>query len=136
MTRYVFIFYSGGISWKVVLQSTTTLSTTEVEHMAAIEAVKEVIWLRGLVGDLELQQKLMTMFCDCLRGIDLKNNPKYHERIKHTDIRARFIQTLFSQGVIAVKKIATAKNPTYMMTYTILTVKFKHCLDLIGIIRI
>ena len=52
------------ISWKATLQSTVALSITEAEYMAVTEAVKEVIWLRGLVEDLGLHQGVTTVFCD------------------------------------------------------------------------
>ena len=52
---YVFTFARGAFSWKATLQSTSAFSTTEVEYMTTIEAVKEAIWLRGLVDDLGLQ---------------------------------------------------------------------------------
>jgi hypothetical protein len=42
------------ISWKATLQSTIALSITEVEYMAVTKAMKESIWLRGLVNDLGL----------------------------------------------------------------------------------
>ena len=48
--------------------------------MAATEAVKEVIWLTDLVGDLELEQKLTTIFCDSRSAIDLTYYHKYHEK--------------------------------------------------------
>ena len=54
LTGYVFTFASGAISWKAALQSKAVLSTTEAEYMAATEAVKEAIWLTGLVEDLGL----------------------------------------------------------------------------------
>uniref|UniRef100_A0A2N9IN85 Integrase catalytic domain-containing protein n=1 Tax=Fagus sylvatica TaxID=28930 RepID=A0A2N9IN85_FAGSY len=44
---YVFTLSGCTISWKVTLQSTIALSTTEAEYMAATEAVKEAIWLKG-----------------------------------------------------------------------------------------
>ena len=95
--------------------------------------MKEAIWLRGLVGDLGLQQKLTTMFSDSQSAIDLTNNPMYHERTKHIDVKAHFIRDVISQGAIVVKKIVTAENPTNMMTKTIPAAKFKHYLDLIGV---
>ncbi|XXG70305.1 hypothetical protein AAC387_Pa06g3093 [Persea americana] len=102
--------------------------------MAATEVVKEAIWLTGLVGDPGLEQKLVTVFCDSQSAIDLTHNPKYHEKTKHIDVRAHFIRDVIAEGAIAIIKIATAKNPTDMMTKTIPTVKFKHCLDLINVI--
>ena len=40
------------------------LSTTEVQYMAIIEAVKEAICLQGLLDDLGVGQKHVTVFCD------------------------------------------------------------------------
>ncbi|XP_038896672.1 secreted RxLR effector protein 161-like [Benincasa hispida] len=52
MTGYVFTMGGSVVSWKSILQPTVTLSIIEVEYMVLIEATKEEIWLRGLVGDL------------------------------------------------------------------------------------
>ena len=46
---YVFTVAECIISWKAKLQDTVALSTTEAEYIAAIEASKEALWLRGLV---------------------------------------------------------------------------------------
>ena len=40
------------------------LSTTEAEYLAITEAVKEAIWLQGLLDDLGVGQKQVTVFCD------------------------------------------------------------------------
>ena len=45
--------------------------------MAATEAVKEAIWLRGLVNDLGLQDETI-VFCDRQTAIHLTKNPMYH----------------------------------------------------------
>ncbi|KAK3014440.1 hypothetical protein RJ639_010085 [Escallonia herrerae] len=50
LTGYVFTFSSCVISWKATLQTIVVLSTTEAEHIAATEAVQELIWLKGLVA--------------------------------------------------------------------------------------
>ena len=51
-TGYVFTLAKAPVSWKSTLQSTVALSTTEAEYMAITEAVKEAIWLQGLLDDL------------------------------------------------------------------------------------
>ena len=57
----------------------------------------------------------------------------YHERSKHIAIKYNFIRKTVSEGIVVVKKVATANNPADMMTKPVPLHKFKHCLDLIGI---
>ena len=133
---YVFTLSSCAVSWKATLHSTVALSTTEAEYMAVTEAVKEAIWLRGLLGELSLRQGLTTVHCDSQSAIHLTKNQMYHERTKHIDVRYHFIREIIGQGQIAVKKIGTEDNPADMFTKPLPRLKFKHCLDLIGVCNI
>lgn len=65
LTGYIFTLSGYAVSWKATLQPTVALSTTKAEYMALTEAVKEAIWLRGLVSDLSLSQNSTTVYCDC-----------------------------------------------------------------------
>ncbi|XP_059281019.1 secreted RxLR effector protein 161-like [Lycium ferocissimum] len=56
-TGYIFTLAGSAISWKATLQSIVVLSTTEVKYMAAAEAAKEAIWLKGLVSELRKVQR-------------------------------------------------------------------------------
>ena len=51
-TGYVFTLAKALVSWKSTLQSIVALSMMEAEYMAITEAVKEAIWLQGLLDDL------------------------------------------------------------------------------------
>ena len=130
---YVFTLSGCAIIWEVTLQSTIVLSTIETKYMAAIEAMKVAIWLKGLVGDLGLQQDDVVVFFDCQSTIHLTKNQMYDEITKHIDVRCHFISEIVSQGTIVVRKVATLDNPMDMMTKLVLLDKFKYCLDLIGV---
>ena len=52
------------ISWKSNLQHIVVLSTTELEYVALIEAMKEAIWLQGIVKELGLSDQIPSVFCD------------------------------------------------------------------------
>ena len=65
----MFTLAKAPVSWKYTLQSTVALSTTEAEHMAITEAVKEAIWLQGLLDDLGVGHKQVTVFCDSQSAI-------------------------------------------------------------------
>jgi hypothetical protein len=94
LTGCVFTLLRFAINWKVTLQSTITLPTMEAEYMAAVETVKEAIWLKGLVSDLDLQQDETVVFCDSQSAIHLTKNQMYYEMTKYIDVRYHFLQVV------------------------------------------
>ena len=67
----MFTIGGGAVSWKATLQPTVALSTTSAEFMAITEAIKESIWLRGLVGELHSCQGATIAHCDSQSTIHL-----------------------------------------------------------------
>ncbi|KAL5865755.1 hypothetical protein ACOSQ3_003269 [Xanthoceras sorbifolium] len=135
-TGYVFTLARAPVSWKSTLQSTVALSTTEAEYMAVTEAVKEAIWLQGLLEDLGIGQKHFKVYCDNQSAIHLAKNQVYHARTKHIDVRYHFVREIIEEGGVQIQKIHTAENPADMMTKVVTAIKFKHCLSLINILQI
>ena len=135
-TGYVFTLARAPVSWKSTLQSTVALSTTEAEYMALTEAVKEAIWLQGLLVELGVGQKNIAIYSDSQSAIHLAKNPVFHVRTKHIDVRYHFVREILSEGSILLQKIGTADNPADMMTKVVTAIKFNHCLDLINILKV
>ncbi|GKC18269.1 retrovirus-related pol polyprotein from transposon TNT 1-94 [Tanacetum coccineum] len=96
-TGYVFTLAKAPVSWKFTLQSTTALSTTEAKYMVMTEAVKEAIWLQGLLGELGIKQKFVTMHSDSQSAIHLAKNQVYHARTEHIDVRYHFIREILEE---------------------------------------
>ncbi|KAK3042297.1 hypothetical protein RJ639_001892 [Escallonia herrerae] len=133
-TGYVFTFYGGPICWKSVLQSTTALSTTEVEYMALTEAANEALWLKGLVEELGFKQRGVLLQCDSQSALDLAKNQVFHARTKHIDVRYHRVWEWINSKQIVVHKVHTNDNAADMLTKTVTTEKFKHCLSLIHLL--
>ncbi|KAK3038599.1 hypothetical protein RJ639_027262 [Escallonia herrerae] len=133
-TGYIFTFYGGPICWKSVLQSTTTLSTTEAEYMALTEAAKEALWLKGLVEELGFKQRGVLLQCDSQSALDLAKNQVFHARTKHIDVRYHRVREWINSKQIVVHKVHTNDNAADMLTKTVTTEKFKHCLSLIHLL--
>lgn len=70
------------------------LSTTEYEYIALIEAIKEAIWLIGIIGSLGLEINDVFVQCDSQNTICIAKNPMYHERTKNVDMELHFIQDI------------------------------------------
>ncbi len=49
---YVFTLANAAIQWKSKLQTTVALSSTEAEYLALSAAVKEALFIRGLLDDI------------------------------------------------------------------------------------
>lgn len=133
LTGYLFTLYGNVVSWKANLQSIVALSTTEAEYIALTEAIKEAIWLKGFVSELEGEEVPGTVWCDSQSAVCLSKNQVFHERTKHIDVRLHFIRDIIAQGLVAVKKVAGEDNPADMLTKVVPGSKFAHCLDLVNI---
>ena len=84
--------------------------------MAVTEAIKEAIWLQGLVADLGVIQEKVTVYYDSQSAIHLAKNQVHHSRTKHIDVRFHFIREILEEGDILLQKISTAENPADMLT--------------------
>jgi len=111
-TGYIFTLGSGAVSWVSRLQMIDALSTTEVEYVAATKTCKEFIWLKDFMKELGKDQVTLLLHSDSQSVIDLANNPVYHDRTKHIDVRYHFIRILLKDGVLSLVKIHTSRNPT------------------------
>jgi len=87
---YVFILSQAPVSWRCTLQTTVALSMTEVEYIALTEAIKEAIWLQGLMDDSGIEQDYLRVHCDNMSAIYLAKNQIYHARTKHVDVKYIF----------------------------------------------
>ncbi|KAF3618096.1 hypothetical protein FXO38_33610, partial [Capsicum annuum] len=108
-------------------------SITDAEYMAITEAFKEAIWLKGLFGELSKDLQITTVSCDSQSAIFLTKDQMFHERTNHIDVRYHFVREIIARGDIVVRKISTHDNPTDMMTKTLPSAKFEHCLDLVSV---
>ena len=132
-TSYIFILFGGPVSSKSQLQSIAALSTTEAKYTVATEAMKEPLWLQGLVKELGVLNSVVDIFSDSHRVIQLCKNPVFHERTKQVDVRYHFIRETVSSGAAKLEKISTPDNPANMATKVLLVSKFKYCMDLVQV---
>ena len=64
------------------------LSTVEAEYVTACSASCEAVWLRKLLSDLfDLQLDATCIYCDNQSCVKLSENPVFHEKSKHIEIK-------------------------------------------------
>ena len=114
-------------------QNTMTLSTIEAQYMVAAERMKEAMWLRGLFAELSPGLKVIIVHCNSQSSIYLTKDQMHNERTKDIDVRYHFIREVIAQEDILVKKINTTDNSTDMKTKPLPLIKFKDCVNLVGL---
>ena len=107
---YLFTFAGGAISWQSKLQKCVSLSTTEVEYIAATKAGKEMLWMKQFLQELDLKQRDYIVHCDSQNVIDLSKNTMYHVRTKHIDVRYHWIRKAIEEQLFQIRKIHTYEN--------------------------
>ncbi|GKB30850.1 retrovirus-related pol polyprotein from transposon TNT 1-94 [Tanacetum coccineum] len=103
ITGYAFLVQGCVVSWKATLQYVVALLTTKAEYMALTEAVKEAIWLRGLLEEVS----------------------------KHSNVRYHFIREVLEAKTVKVLKVGTEHNVADALTKVVPGRKLQHCLELL-----
>lgn len=91
-TGSVFILSGAAITWKSREQRTVALSSIEAEYMAITNAAKEALHIINFLRDLghpELANAII--FNDNQGAGKLAENPVFHSRSKHIDVKHHFI---------------------------------------------
>jgi hypothetical protein len=114
---YVCFLNNGPVSWMSKLQQTVAVSTTEAEYMAASYCASEVVFLRGLLEDLEFAQHGPTLMHEDNQGaVCLMKNSVMHSRAKHIDVRYHFVRDLIRGEVVNVQYCQTNENVADILT--------------------
>ena len=108
---YVFMLAGAAISHSSKLQSIVALSTCEAEYVAMCEAGKEAVWLGYLLAELGFRKRStpVTLYADNQGSIALSNNPEFHRRTKHIDVRFHWIREAVSMKQLQIIYIPTAE---------------------------
>ena len=116
-------------------QKSVALSSSEAEYMAASQANYEAIWLRKmLVGLFGQELRPTVIFCDNQSYIKLMENPVFHDRSKHIEIRYHFISDCVQRGVVKLEYISTDEQVADILTKSLPRGKHVCFRDKIGVI--
>ncbi|GJZ67821.1 hypothetical protein Tco_0631061 [Tanacetum coccineum] len=113
-TGYVFMINGGAMDWKTAKQSTTAMSSTEVEYITAAEASMEAVWMRkyinGLGGVIPSNKRPMEMLCDNEPALAIASNLRILKGARHFQRKYHYIREVIQEGEIVLKKVHTDDN--------------------------
>ena len=133
----VFLCHGGATSWFSRKQECTSISTTEAEFVAGSEAAKEATWIRALLKEIgQRGSEPITLCCDNQGAIRVANNPELHKKMKHIDIRFRYIQQALNTGVIQVHYVNSKNQVADILTKPLPSTSFKYLREKLGVMDI
>jgi len=127
---------SAAVSWFSRKQKSVALSSSEAEYMAASLACCEAVWLRkmlfSLFGDC---LDPTVIYCDNQSCIKLTENPVFHDRSKHIDIRYHSIRDYVQRGIVKLEFVSTDEQVADILTKALPRGKHVHFRDKLGVVR-
>ncbi|GJX56836.1 uncharacterized mitochondrial protein-like protein [Tanacetum coccineum] len=116
-TGYLLLLGGAPVSWKTKKQSVVSKSSAEAEYRAMSNAVSEILWMRWLLGELDMAPVGPTaLFCDNQAARHIANNPVFHERTKHVEMDCYFVRERVDSMEICPMPIATKDQIADVLT--------------------
>ena len=113
------------ISWFNRKKTSIALSTAEVEYIAACSACSEAIWLRNMLAGLFDEEIYVTdILYDNQSCINMIENPVFHDKTNHIEVRYHFIRDMVQKGFVNIKYVSTKEQVADMLTKPLDCVKF------------
>ncbi|MCH79563.1 gag-pol polyprotein [Trifolium medium] len=121
------------ISWFSKKQNCVSLSTAEAEYIAAGSSCSHLMWMKQMLKEYNVEQNVMTLYCDNLSAINISKNPIQHSRTKHIDIRHHFIRDLVEENVVTLEHVSTDEQLADIFTKAVDANQFEKLRGKLGI---
>lgn len=114
---YIFMMYGGTVSWACRKQVCVSLSSTEAEYIALCEGSQELVWIKGICKELQVQmQKSTKLYVDNQSCMKLVDNQKFSNRTKHIDTKFHFVRDLNERGELTLEYCSSELNVADLLT--------------------
>lgn len=145
-TGYVVKYAGCPIVWTSKLQTLIALSTTEAEYLALSAAMREVIFIRQLIDEMQengvhfVNHKpviKVNVYEDNIGAIELAKLPKLRPRTKHIAIQYHHFRSWTSRGIdgeeprVNVQHISTELQQADIFTKPIPRLQFQYLRELL-----
>ena len=124
----------GVVSWGSKKQKILSTCTVDSEFVAASLAIKEVIWLRGLLTELGVKVGKVNLVCDNNGCLSHLKDPLISGATKHSAIRFHFAREAVDDGQVIPGYVGTDENVAYIFTKPLSPAVFEKHRDGLGVV--
>jgi hypothetical protein len=105
--HFVLVIHNTMFCARTMKQSNVTLSSTESENSAAVEAIKDILWFRQLFEELGFPQSMIHL---------AENFSGNHKKVKHFMTRINFLIEQVHMNHIKFQHVSSDKNVADILT--------------------
>jgi hypothetical protein len=121
------------ISWFSKKQTSVALSTAEAEDIAAGSSCSQLIWMKQMLKEYDVEQDVLTLYCDNMSAINISKNPVQHSKTKHIDIRHHYIRDLVENKIVTLEHVGTKEQVADIFTKALDANQFEKLRGKLGI---
>eukprot|EP00253_Pinus_taeda_P033318 PITA_33318 len=122
------------VSWYSRKQWLVALSSAKAEYMVVSQVACEAIWMRKiLVGLFDQRMDPTVIYCDNQSCIKLSENPIFHDRSKHINIRYHHLRDCVARRIMLLQYISTEEQDANILTKALSKCKFEFHRDKIEV---
>jgi hypothetical protein len=115
------------VAWLSKKKGSISLSTTEVEYIAAATCCTQVLWMIQTLVDLEVKYTApIPIHCDNTSAISVSKNPVFHSKTKHIPIKYHFLREQVTNQTVQVHYIPTTEQIADIFTKPLAKTPFEY----------
>jgi hypothetical protein len=123
------------VAWISKKQSSISLSSTEVEYIAATECCTQVEWMKQTLQYIKIVfEEPTTIHCDNTSMISLSKNPVQHSKSKHIPIKYHYLRDHAENKNIKLEYVPTQEQVAYIFTKPLRRDVFEYLRQKLGVI--
>ena len=107
---------------------------TEAEYNTLSLAMKEAVWLRQLLLELDEYKHSIILNTDSKGSLTLSRNPEFHAHTKHINIKIHWLREVISSGDVSVYWIKGEENVADVFTKPLDRILFNKNVNRLGLI--
>jgi hypothetical protein len=132
----VFMLNGGAIAWGAKQQATVAFSTVEAEAAAGVMALKECMWLRGLLIEMGHSPFTVDLLVDNTGAIRNIVGEEVRPRLKHVAVAMSGLRDYVRQGLILPSYVPTSEMAADILTKALPLPLHQHCVELLGMVDV